>query len=127
SGQHLASVLQEGRENANIDAGLGSSGESRLNAHKNSGYVRHARPIAASAKSRGRATRSPDDWRRREKLSRALSSSTPTCTFPISKIASAFFAGRKIMQNMQTFCAGPDCRNEPFGTTTHGLRLAKSD
>jgi hypothetical protein len=23
SGQHLASVLQEGRENANIDAGLG--------------------------------------------------------------------------------------------------------
>jgi len=24
SGQHLASVLQEGRENANIDAGLGS-------------------------------------------------------------------------------------------------------
>ena len=73
------------------------------------------------------AMRSPDDWRRREKLSRALSSSTPTCAFPISKIASAFFAGRKIMQNMQTLCAGPDCRNEPFGTTTHGLRLAKSD
>ena len=32
SGQHLASVLQEGRENANIDAGLGLSGESRLKA-----------------------------------------------------------------------------------------------
>jgi len=30
SGQHLASVLQEGRENANIDAGWDSSGESRL-------------------------------------------------------------------------------------------------
>jgi len=28
--QHLASVLQEGRKNGNIDAGLGSSGESRL-------------------------------------------------------------------------------------------------
>jgi hypothetical protein len=26
SGQHLASVLQEGRENANIDAGLGFIG-----------------------------------------------------------------------------------------------------
>src|SRR5215471_16662329 len=37
SGQHLASVLQEGRENANIDAGLGfiwriSAGESQLKA-----------------------------------------------------------------------------------------------
>ena len=31
SGQHLASVLQVGRENASIDAGLDSSGESRLN------------------------------------------------------------------------------------------------
>src|SRR5215831_9201326 len=30
SGQHLASVLQEGRENANIDAGWDSSGESRF-------------------------------------------------------------------------------------------------
>ena len=30
SGQHLASVLQEGRKNANIDAGWDSSGESRL-------------------------------------------------------------------------------------------------
>src|SRR5262249_37766557 len=30
SGQHLAPVLQENRENANIDAGLGSSGESQL-------------------------------------------------------------------------------------------------
>jgi hypothetical protein len=30
SGQHLASVLQEDRENANIDAGLGLSGESRI-------------------------------------------------------------------------------------------------
>jgi tetratricopeptide (TPR) repeat protein len=62
----------------------------------------------------------------RKAVARALDS-TPTCAFPISKIASAFFAGRKIMQNMQTLCAGPDCRNEPFGTTTHGLRLAKSD
>ena len=32
SGQHLASVLQEGRENANIDPVWDSSGESRLNA-----------------------------------------------------------------------------------------------
>ena len=32
SGQHLASVLQEGRENANIDAGLGFIGKSRLKA-----------------------------------------------------------------------------------------------
>jgi hypothetical protein len=31
SGQHLAFVLQEGRENANIDAVWDSSGESRLN------------------------------------------------------------------------------------------------
>src|SRR5262249_42615901 len=31
SGQHLASVLQEGRENANIDAVWDSSGESRYN------------------------------------------------------------------------------------------------
>ena len=30
SGQHLASVLQEGRENANIDTVWDSSGESRL-------------------------------------------------------------------------------------------------
>src|SRR5262249_52738121 len=27
------------------------------------------------------------------------------------------------MQNMKTLCAGLDCRNEPFGTTTPGLRL----
>ena len=37
SGRHLASVLQEGRENANIDAGLGFLGESRLKAQEEVG------------------------------------------------------------------------------------------
>jgi hypothetical protein len=38
SGQHLSSVLQEGRENANIDAVWDSSGESRFGCVK---YLTH--------------------------------------------------------------------------------------
>src|SRR5262249_10659 len=87
---------------------------------KRSGNAQTSSPRCAFRRP---AMRSPDDWRRRKKLSRALSRSTPTCALPISRIASAFFAGRKIMQNMKTLCAGLDCRNEPFGTTTLGLRL----
>src|SRR5262249_40190210 len=51
------------------------------------------------------AMRSPDDWRRREKLSRAPLSSTPTCALPISRIESGFFATPKITQNMRMRCA----------------------
>jgi len=43
SGQHLASVLQEGRENANIDAGLGFIwGISVLDADLQSARITHA-------------------------------------------------------------------------------------
>src|SRR5215471_15692624 len=90
---------------------------------KRSGNAQTSSPRCALRRP---ATRSPDDWRRREKLSRAPLSSTPTCALPISRIESGFFAAPKITQNMRMRCARPDCRNEPFGTTTHGLRWRRA-
>jgi len=40
SGQHLASVLQEGRENANMMPVWDSSGESRLSANRPAEFMR---------------------------------------------------------------------------------------
>jgi len=62
----------------------------------------------------------------RKAIARALLNSTPICALPISRTESGFFAAPKITQNMRMRCARLDFRNEPFGTTTHGLRLAKS-
>jgi hypothetical protein len=60
SGQHLASVLQEGRENANIDAGWDSSGDSRIKAFssKNAEVLRHAAMFKNVRRTRPSATTS---------------------------------------------------------------------
>jgi hypothetical protein len=60
SGQHLASVLQEGRENATIDAGWDSSGDSRIKAFssKNAEVLRHAAMFENVRRTRPSATTS---------------------------------------------------------------------
>src|SRR6516164_6881305 len=75
---------------------------------RRSGNAQTSSPLCASRRP---AMRSPDDGRRREKLSRAPLSSTPTCAFPISRIESGFFATPKITQNMRKRCARLDFRN----------------